>query len=75
MKDDGSTKDDVKIPDGELGNKIKENFASGKDTSKSPAADIWSESRNRLIYSPDVIVLSAMGEESAIDTKTVGSAD
>lgn len=34
MSDDGSTKDDVKIPDGEVGDKIKKLFTDdGKDTS------------------------------------------
>ncbi|KAJ4363826.1 translation initiation factor eIF5A [Ascochyta clinopodiicola] len=50
MSDDGSTKDDVKLPDGEVGDKINKLFSEeGKDTS--------------------VIVLTAMGEESAIDAK------
>ncbi|KAF1992365.1 translation initiation factor eIF-5A [Aulographum hederae CBS 113979] len=50
MSDDGTTKDDVKIPDGEVGDKIKKNFVEdGKDT--------------------NVIVLTAMGEEVAIDAK------
>jgi translation initiation factor 5A len=50
MTDDGATKDDVKIPDGEVGDKIKKLFIEeGKDT--------------------NVIVLTAMGEESAIDAK------
>jgi translation initiation factor 5A len=31
MKDDGSTKDDVKIPDNELGTKLAEDFEAGKD--------------------------------------------
>jgi translation initiation factor 5A len=35
MSDDGSTKDDVKIPDGDVGDKIKKMFVDdGKDTSK-----------------------------------------
>jgi translation initiation factor 5A len=35
MSDDGSTKDDVKIPDGETGDKIRKLFQEdGKDTSK-----------------------------------------
>ncbi len=35
MHDDGSTKDDVKVPDGEVGDKIKKLFQEeGKDTSK-----------------------------------------
>ncbi|KAH7371388.1 translation protein SH3-like domain-containing protein [Pyrenochaeta sp. MPI-SDFR-AT-0127] len=50
MSDDGTTKDDVKVPDGEVGDKINKMFTEdGKDT--------------------NVIVLTAMGEESAIDAK------
>jgi hypothetical protein len=36
MGDDGSTKDDVKLPDGEIGDKIEKLFRTEeKDTSKS----------------------------------------
>ncbi|KAJ3074853.1 Eukaryotic translation initiation factor 5A [Podochytrium sp. JEL0797] len=31
MKEDGTTKDDVKIPDGELGDQIEKEFQAGKD--------------------------------------------
>jgi translation initiation factor 5A len=35
MSDDGTTKDDVKVPDGETGDKINKLFTEdGKDTSK-----------------------------------------
>lgn len=38
MSEDGTTKDDVKIPDGEVGDKIKKLFQDdGKDTSKDHA--------------------------------------
>lgn len=37
MADDGETKDDVKMPDGEIGDKIKRLFTDEeKDTSKTP---------------------------------------
>jgi len=50
MSEDGTTKDDVKVPEGEVGDKIKKLFQDdGKDT--------------------NVIVLTAMGEEAAIDAK------
>ncbi|KAI9663064.1 MAG: Eukaryotic translation initiation factor 5A [Bathelium mastoideum] len=50
MGDDGSTKDDVKLPEGEVGDKIDKLFnQDSKDT--------------------NVIVLTAMGEEAAIDAK------
>jgi translation initiation factor 5A len=36
MSDDGSTKDDVKVPEGEVGDKINKLFTEeSKDTSKS----------------------------------------
>jgi translation initiation factor 5A len=36
MSDDGGTKDDVKVPEGEVGDKIKKLFQEdGKDTSRS----------------------------------------
>ena len=36
MSDDGTTKDDVKLPDGEVGDKINKLFTDeGKDISKS----------------------------------------
>ena len=35
MSDDGSTKDDVKVPDGDTGDKLKKLFVDdGKDTSE-----------------------------------------
>ncbi|CAK4033933.1 eukaryotic translation initiation factor 5A [Lecanosticta acicola] len=50
MSESGDTKDDVKLPDGEVGDKINKLFTDeGKDT--------------------NVIVLTAMGEEAAIDAK------
>ncbi len=37
MSDDGETKDDVKVPEGEIGEKIERLFhAEEKDTSKFP---------------------------------------
>merc|ERR1712080_311008 len=50
MHDDGSTKDDVKVPSGEVGDKINKLFNDEqKDT--------------------NVIILTAMGEECAIEAK------
>ena len=31
MQDDGSSKDDVKVPEGELGNQIQKDFDEGKE--------------------------------------------
>lgn len=40
MSEDGSTKDDVKLPDGEVGDKITKLFTEdGKDTSEFPRAE------------------------------------
>ncbi|KAK4506029.1 hypothetical protein PRZ48_003994 [Zasmidium cellare] len=50
MSEGGDTKDDIKLPDGEVGDKIKKLFEEdGKDT--------------------NVIILTAMGEEVAIEAK------
>ncbi|KAK2741277.1 Eukaryotic translation initiation factor 5A [Onygenales sp. PD_40] len=50
MSEDGATKDDVKLPDGEVGDKIDKLFrVDEKDT--------------------NVVVLTAMGEELAMDAK------
>jgi translation initiation factor 5A len=50
MADDGETKDDVKVPEGEVGEKIDKLFTTEeKDT--------------------NVIVLTAMGEQAAIEAK------
>jgi len=50
MSEDGSTKDDVKMPEGEVGEKIEKLF-------RTEEKDV------------NVIVLTAMGEEAAIDAK------
>ncbi|KAK7539353.1 translation protein SH3-like domain-containing protein [Phyllosticta citribraziliensis] len=50
MSDDGATKDDVKVPENEVGDKINKLFVEdGKDT--------------------NVVILTSMGEEAAIDAK------
>ncbi|ATY60278.1 Translation elongation factor, IF5A [Cordyceps militaris CM01] len=50
MNDDGDTKDDVKMPDGEVGEKIKKLFTEEeKDT--------------------NVIILTSMGEQAAVEAK------
>jgi len=50
MSDDGDTKDDVKMPDGEIGDKINKLF-------KVEEKDIT------------VVILTAMGEEAAVEAK------
>ncbi|KAJ6784236.1 hypothetical protein PWT90_10326 [Aphanocladium album] len=50
MNEDGDTKDDVRMPDGEIGDKIKKLFTEDeKDT--------------------NVIILTSMGEQAAIEAK------
>ncbi|KAF6821592.1 eukaryotic translation initiation factor 5a-2 [Colletotrichum musicola] len=50
MNDDGDTKDDVRVPDGEIGEKINRLFKiEEKDT--------------------NVVILTAMGEEAAVEAK------
>ena len=71
MSDDGSTKDDVKQPDGEVGDKIEKLFKTEeKDTSKL-AYYLQFQARADLIT--DVIVLTSMGEEVAIEAKEAPS--
>lgn len=66
MSDEGVIKDDVKVPDGEIGDKIEKLFRTEeKDTSK--CSDLTCE-RSRLTIS-DVIVLTSMGEEIAVEAK------
>ncbi|KAJ3185323.1 Eukaryotic translation initiation factor 5A [Gaertneriomyces sp. JEL0708] len=43
MKDDGSTKDDVKLPEGEIGQKMQEDFQDGKDLIVSVVAAMGEE--------------------------------
>ncbi|KAJ3260092.1 Eukaryotic translation initiation factor 5A [Boothiomyces sp. JEL0866] len=43
MQDDGSTKDDVKVPDNELGRKIEEDFAAGKELLVSVTSSMGEE--------------------------------
>ncbi|KAL8725719.1 MAG: hypothetical protein Q9166_007169 [cf. Caloplaca sp. 2 TL-2023] len=50
MSDDGDTKDDVKVPEGDLGERIEKLF-------KQEEKDL------------NVIVLTSMGEEVAIEAK------
>jgi translation initiation factor 5A len=46
MADDGETKDDVKVPDGEVGEKIDKLFTQEeKDTSKPATKDLYLYSR------------------------------
>lgn len=68
MTDSGDTKDDVKVPEGEVGEKINKLFKEDeKDTSKQYFASCLSMPHTDTFL--DVIILAAMGEESCIDAK------
>lgn len=67
MSDDGTTKDDVKVPEGEVGDKINKLFREEeKDTSMTTACALEGL---KPLTSIDVIVLTSMGEEVAIEAK------
>ena len=65
MSDSGDTKDDVKVPEGEVGEKIDRLFNQDqKDTS------MWNAfSATTPLMITDVIVLTSMGEEVAVEAK------
>ena len=66
MSDNGDTKDDVKVPDGEVGERIEKLFRTEeKDTSKLTGCEYTGIS----LIPEDVIVLTSMGEEVAIEAK------
>lgn len=69
MTDGGDTKDDVKLPENEIGDKIKKMFQEEeKDVSKySPYLRRSSHSRTNT--KSDVVILTAMGEEAAVEAK------
>lgn len=74
MSDDGDTKDDVKVPDGEVGEKINKLYrVEEKDTSMFSLIPYIPPKRRHtpilILTLPDVTILTAMGEESAIDAK------
>lgn len=71
MTDDGDTKDDVRLPDNEIGEKINKLFkVDEKDTSKilNPLV-LFSLSQFTNRHRLDVIILTSMGEESAVEAK------
>ena len=70
MADDGETKDDVKGPEGEVGEKIEKLFTTEeKDTSESCHSQKSIQKPRLTLFSTDVIVLTAMGEQAAIEAK------
>ena len=66
MADDGETKDDVKVPDGDVGEKIEKLFRTEEKDTSEFSNMIGSSCTKEAI---DVIVLTSMGEEVAIDAK------
>jgi translation initiation factor 5A len=69
MDDNGSTKDDVKLPEGEVGDKINQMFTNeGKDCSKSHPPS-FQAFRIRTLTFVDVIILTAMGEQACMEVK------
>jgi len=70
MADDGETKDDVKVPEGEVGEKIEKLFTTEeKDTSELCHSPKSIQKSRLTLFSTDVIVLTAMGEQAAIEAK------
>jgi translation initiation factor 5A len=70
MADDGETKDDVKVPEGEVGEKIEKLFTTEEKDTSEPCHSQKSIQKPRLtLFSTDVIVLTAMGEQAAIEAK------
>lgn len=66
MSDNGDTKDDVKVPEGDVGEKIDRLFKTEeKDTSGRSFLLIT----YMTLIILDVIVLTSMGEEVAIEAK------
>lgn len=66
MGDDGDTKDDVKVPDNEVGEKISRLF---REEEKDTSTLLPPNPTPGLLTSVDVIVLTSMGEEVAIEAK------
>lgn len=68
IDDEGREKNDVRMPDGEVGEKITKLFSTEeKDTSMSCLTSPFPSSRTN--FRPDITVQTAMGEETAIDAK------
>ena len=67
MEDTGTTKDDVKLPVGEVREKIERLFLTeGKDTGESQSSSCVKCHINVPVV---VIVVSAMGQELAMEAK------
>ena len=69
MADDGETKDDVKVPDGEVGDKIEKLFTTEEKDTSMCCRNFPSLISFANWSRPDVVVLTAMGEQLAIEAK------
>jgi translation initiation factor 5A len=70
MTADGDTKDDVKMPEGDLGAKITKLFKEEeKDTRKLDRTPETSPGTFELTLPLVVTIQTAMGEEAAVDAK------
>lgn len=71
MDDNGGTKDDVKVPEGDVGDRINQMFTEdGKDCSKSRPPFFFLRPQNSDTYtSVDVVILTAMGEQACMEVK------
>lgn len=68
IRPDGSEKSDVKVPDGEVGDKIREYEEAGTDIRKSLVSTL-SLQRVLIVHSTVITIISAMNEEAAISVK------
>lgn len=50
MTSDGTPKDDVKVPEGDLGKEIQENFEAGKDLLVTIVSAMGEEQVNKLLF-------------------------
>ena len=66
MDDDGDTKDDVKVPEGEVGDKIQKLFRTEEKDTSEYGHPLY---HSGILTILDVIVLTSMGEEVAIEAK------
>ena len=69
IRPDGSEKSDVKVPDGELGVKIKEYEEAGTDIRTSTYAFHQAIALANWPCQSVVTIIAAMGEEAAISVK------
>ena len=74
MADDGEMKDDVKMPEGDVGKKIQELWDHPEKDCSMYHQPRFETSRSLTSFL-DVIVLTSMGEQLAIDAKELQNKD